>query len=159
MSELLTQWLSLAPILWYPKLEYMGLIFRKCCVPFLQMLVLKHISKICTISSGSVNALEFLTVMHFCHLSCFHTVILSKFVFRWHSAWQKHKENWDISLLIYEWHIWVCKCLILIHSCWITLKRMKFYIWKWKKQGRHNSFMHITDLFLSAVYQENCCCI
>lgn len=82
MSELLTQWLSLAPFLGYPKLEYMGLIFRKCSVPLLQMLVLKNISKIGTISSGSVNTPEFLTVMHFCHLFCFHAVILSKFIFR-----------------------------------------------------------------------------
>lgn len=28
------------------------------------------------ICSGSVNALEFLTTMHFCHLSCFHIFLI-----------------------------------------------------------------------------------
>lgn len=56
--------------------EDTGLLFRKFCVLLLNMLVLKHISKICAISSGSANALEFLTTVHFCHLSCFHTSLI-----------------------------------------------------------------------------------
>lgn len=60
----------------FPKLEYTGLVFRKFCVPSLQMLVFKHISAICTIPSGSVSALEFLTTVHFCHLSCSHIFLI-----------------------------------------------------------------------------------